>query len=183
MEEEQDVLRDIEDDLASLIQDEGLTPTRLETFGQNIIKLFGVSSAAFIIEQIEFALIDMPKDKYTKALMYALGLNQRPEHWIDRLTGRREFLMEYGGEEFKGKSEDTLRRWERRAMPALARAVVARAKDKDLTYSYQDFVEEEGGSIDERLEAMQQVFDARILKLEARVILLSRKLGLPEYSD
>jgi hypothetical protein len=179
MDKEQEVLRDIEDDLAGLIQDEGLTPTRLETYGPNIIKLFGVSSADFVVEQISFSLLDLPDDKYTQALKHALGLAYASrEDWpekLQRLTGRRENLVTMRGE-FKGKSEDTLRRWERRAMPALARALVARSQDPSIKSRYQSFANEEG-SVDERLEAMRLYFEDRIIGLEVEVKRLERLIS------
>jgi hypothetical protein len=179
MDRDQEVLRDIEDDLAGLIQDEGLTPTRLETYGPNIIKLFGVSSASFVIEQFNTVLLDLPDDKYTKALKHALGLAYGSrENWptfLESLTGRRKNLMNQGGHEFKGKSEDTLRRWERRAMPALARGLVARARDESIKSRYRIFADQEG-SVDERLEAMRLYFEDRIIGLELKVQNLERAI-------
>ncbi|WP_437770592.1 hypothetical protein [Arthrobacter sp. KNU40] len=139
----------IEEDLAGLIQDEGLTPTRLEAYGKNIIMLFGVKSASFVDQEVKYAMLDMPKDKYTTALQYALSVYS-PTSNTSTLTERRAQLMTVDG---FAVSEDTLRRWERRAMKTFARHIIKQSREENLLLRNKLFADEYG-STDEKFDAL-----------------------------
>jgi len=122
-EDEQQLLDDIEDDLLALIQEEGLTASRLQTFGANIMGLYGSTNAGYVREAIRRQVLEMEADQYTKSLRSALSIfNDGGGHKL--LTDRRAALMD---EEGFDKSEDTLRRWERRAIKTLTRKLVEHA--------------------------------------------------------
>lgn len=126
--DDDELLESIQRDLMALIQDEGLTPTRLEAHAPNIIQLFGFRAASDVEAQVRIAISEMPEDKYTWSLSFALGVETVMEEHFGRLTDRRKSLKDSDG--FK-VSEDTLRRWERKAMRTLARHIVARARQLD----------------------------------------------------
>jgi len=168
----------IEEDLLALIQDEGLTDSRLEQFGVNILALWGVKSVGFIREEVRSALLDLKKrDKYGMALTWALGAFT-PAAQIDKLKDRRLLLKE----EVKDfdVSEDTLRRWERRAMKPLARMLIEQSMNKgDTAWSYQSYAER-NGTPDEKIDALKTYFDNKIDELrstaeEARIQSASAK--------
>lgn len=170
MSEDIELLEDIERDLSALIQDQGLTPTRLEAYGANIIQIFGFLPAADIDKIVREAVLEMPQDKYTWALAYALGTERNLIEDSGRLTDRRAFLMKQDGFDV---SEDTLRRWERRAIKTLARHIVARARR--LEGGREVFGDGHDEAVPNNAEVLLEYFEKldrlqeRVRKLEARV--------------
>ena len=113
-----DDLPEIERDLAALIQDEGLTESRLDRFGPTIVKLYGAQTTAFIIDRLRHTFELMPASKYRDALGYALDIYDGS--CGNSLTDRRESFRQREIE----VSDDTLRRWERRAIRSFARGII-----------------------------------------------------------
>lgn len=116
------IVVEVEGDLASLIQDDGLTPQHVQRSADVIFKAVGSTDPEQVLNVIVRALDDMEQDKYTWALRNALGVNTtRPTN----LSERRAAFLE--GDDFQ-ISEATLRRWERKAMAVLARNLVLTSK-------------------------------------------------------
>lgn len=156
--EDDELLDLLERDLMALIQDDGLTASRLEAYAPNITQLFGFRPASDVENLIREALQEMPHNKYTWALSFALGIESVVEY-STRLTDRRNLLKKQ--DTFK-VSEDTLRRWERRAMRTLARHIVAKARQLESPEQPEAHVEALSA------EALLAYFD-RIDTLEAAV--------------
>lgn len=119
-----DLVDSVEEDLAGLIQDEGLTPSRMQIYGQGIMRLYGSTNARYVVRCVTELAEEMEQDQYSKALASALGITSGGS----TLSERREFLT-LTKKNFD-KSEDTLRRWERRAMKVLARKIVEDVESK-----------------------------------------------------
>lgn len=164
--DDDELLELLERDLMALIQDDGLTATRVEAYAPNLIQLFGFRPASDVVDLVREASQEMPQDKYTWALSFALGFESVVQHYESRLTDRREFLMKRDG--FK-VSEDTLRRWERRAMKSLARHIVAKARQleaEDQNESPAETLPAEALlAYFERIDALQE----QVKRLESRV--------------
>jgi hypothetical protein len=109
---------DVEDDLLALIQDDGLTEARLEIFGEKIKGAYFSGDLGYVREKVVLNLEDMEQDRNSIALSYALGISSKARALSDR---RSELKVQKGFQ----VSDDTLRRWERRAMRVLSKRLVA----------------------------------------------------------
>lgn len=162
-------LRLVEQDLQALIQDEGMTEVRLERFAPNIMKLFGVASAAVVRTIIRVAVLDASgDDKYALALMSALNCD--PYKPGSKLTERREQACQ---RDDLPPTEATLRRWERRAMRPVARRIIDRSRK---VASGEDWLKVDKPPVDP-LEALRAEFRAEIRKLSDRLVLLNDEVA------
>lgn len=107
-------LRNLELHLGKLIRNAGISPRQLEIDRQDLLRLVGTVDATSVYEWIVSALRDMERDQYTDALMNAFGIGYSK---APKLTDRR---MEWANHRDDPVSEDTVRRWEKKALHALA---------------------------------------------------------------
>ncbi|MDR6794753.1 hypothetical protein J2X12_004244 [Pseudarthrobacter oxydans] len=155
MEELDELEPAIERELQDLIQDQGLTPSRVEKYAPKLWRAYPQQTSRGLCDVVRAAIEDLPDDKYTRSLKFALNIGNMPRH--SGLTDRRAF---FNAAEGANVSEDTIRRWERRAMLPLARALVRRAAQPPAVISAH--VE----SVDERIERLNTLIQKAAAELE-----------------
>ena len=104
--------------LSRFVRNDGLSPGRLDMDGAELLAVLGTSDAQQVYDRILKVLDELDENQYSDVLRNAFGvgyskkpkLSARREEWIAR--------MEYP------ISENTIRRWEQRALPVLARRLV-----------------------------------------------------------
>lgn len=122
---EERIVHEVEEELRKLIQNEGLTPWRLETSAPTIMRLIGTSSGQKARDVIDRHLPE--ENERVFALRHAFGLEGNDTG--GGLEDRRNALI--ASSRFPDVSIDTVRRWERKAIVALARKLVAVGHDKE----------------------------------------------------
>lgn len=116
-------------ELVRFIRGAGLSPRRLQLEGAEILALLHEPNAEAAYRQIMDVLEVMEEDQYTEVLKNALGvgLSKKPT-----LSERRAEWIEQSDSPI---SEDTIRRWERRALDALvSELVTAQEPSRLVTY-------------------------------------------------
>ncbi|QHC73764.1 hypothetical protein [Rathayibacter sp. VKM Ac-2805] len=113
---------DIEDDLLELIQEEGMSEVRMAALGRNIERAYENDDPRYLIARVTRALDRMDDDKYARALRFALGISDSAAS-----LSRRRAAMKDTVESAQPLSDDTIRRWERRAMRVLAKRLFTEA--------------------------------------------------------
>jgi hypothetical protein len=158
MQENEGDLALVEADVARLIQDEGLTRMRLETFAPNIMRLYGTKPSSFVEDRLMQVMASMEgQEKYSRALASALGIGYDRD--LESLTIRRGWLKTKPDFDV---SEDTLRRWEKKAMRPFARAIIEDArKEQSEPWTDRDSIR----YLEEKLDLLVD----RVHRLEVRV--------------
>ncbi|PPG91529.1 hypothetical protein C5C39_06770 [Rathayibacter sp. AY1F3] len=140
---------DIEDDLLELIQEEGMSEVRMSALGRNIERAYENDDPRYLMSRVTRELDRMDDDKYVRALRFALAIDHNGAALSRRRTAMKETV-----ESVNPLSDDTIRRWERRAMRVLARRLFADAakwkKQGNLKHQYAIFAgtsEDEGRKI------------------------------------
>lgn len=161
----------VEQDLAGLIQDEGLTKSRLQSYGKNIMKLYSSANAGFVIDAMRRVFENMEPDKYWWAFKVGMSMDSESRHTT--LSDRRESLRALDGFD---KSDDTLRRWERRAMKTLARNLVVDARSKRIGSGSPEEIEFVSKSVQDHDQRLSDLEEELLQERWARESLADRLL-------
>lgn len=109
----------IEKELLTLIQDEGLSPQRMALYGRSIMEAVNTTSPQVAVDKV-VAAVDKVEGNYHTALVYAFAFDSSEDD-VTNLSQRRAMLIER--DDFPDISEATLRRWEKKGITLVARAL------------------------------------------------------------